>query len=457
MSESQLHSGGAQLVKVLTFFDLMVYGLVYVSPVGPWGTWAFASDLAGGAVALAFLVGVAALIFTAFSYATMALEAPDAGSVYTYARVSMGEAVGFLAGWMILLDYILLPALMYVFCGATLGVFMPVLPAWAWILIVAAYNIAVNWFGIKNSARFNFGTLIFQFVLLFAVLLPTTYALIKHGSPIITSAPWWNKNTTPYGLFAATTLCVSAFTGFDAITTLASEVRPEQRRLIGASVVWTLVLLGVLGIVNVWLLSDLSVGLKFNDPTVATFDAVSRRVDPTLGTITAWAMAIVAAISITPPMVTAVARVLYAMAMNHEMPRALAKLHPRYGTPHVALLVSGGISILIALYFTGQYDTLTMIVNFGAMTAFIVVNAAVIALFVFKRKSRRWLYHVISPILGISMLVAVLTQMRKLGLIVGFGWMIVGVIVYWFTWRRRRMTPGLAATPYGEQPPDIQP
>jgi amino acid transporter len=98
-----------------------------------------------------------------------------------------------------------------------------------------------------------------------------------------------------------------------------------------------------------------------------------------------------------------------------------------------------------------------MIVNFGAMTAFIVVNAAVIALFVFKRKSRRWLYHVISPILGISMLVAVLTQMRKLGLIVGFGWMIVGVIVYWFTWRRRRMTPGLAATPYGEQPPDIQP
>lgn len=449
MSESQLQSGGAQLFKVLTFFDLMVYGLVYVSPVGPWGTWAFASDLAGGAVALAFLVGVVALLFTAFSYATMALEAPDAGSVYTYARVSMGEGVGFLAGWMILLDYILLPALMYVLCGATLGAFMPVLPAWGWILIVAAYNIAVNWFGVKNSARFNFGTLIFQFVLLFAVLFPAIYALIKHGNPIFTSAPWWNKNATPRGLFSAATLCVSAYTGFDAITTLASEVRPEQRNLIGRSVVGTLAFLGVLGVVDVWLLSDLSVGLKFEDPTVATFVAVSHRVDPTLGAITAWAMAIVAALSITPPMVTAVARVLYAMAKNREMPRALAKLHPRYGTPHVALLVSGALSIVIALYFAGEFDTLTTIVNFGAMTAFIVVNASVVALFVVKRKSRRWLYHVISPILGIGMLVAVLTQMRKLGLIVGFGWMMVGVIVYWVTWRRRMtralVTPGSEA------------
>jgi amino acid transporter len=448
VSEPQ-QPGGAQLFKVLTFFDLMVYGLVYISPVGPWGTWAFASDLAGGAVALAFLVGVVALLFTAFSYATMALEAPDAGSVYTYARVSMGEGIGFLAGWMILLDYILLPALMYVLCGATLGAFMPVLPAWAWILIVAAYNIVVNWFGIKNSARFNFGTLIFQFALLFAVLLPAIYVLIKHGSPMVTSAPWWNKNATPRGLFSAATLCVSAYTGFDAITTLASEVRPEQRRLIGRAVVGTLVFLGVLGVADVWLLSDLSAGLRFADPTVATFDAVSHRVDPTLGTLTAWAMAIVAALSITPPMVTAVARVLYAMAKNHEMPRALAKLHPRYGTPHVALLVSGALSIVIALYFAGEFDTLTTIVNFGAMTAFIVVNASVVALFAVKRKSRRWLCHVVSPILGIAMLVAVLTQMRKLGLIVGFGWMMVGLVVYWVTRRRRTtlvpITPGSEA------------
>jgi amino acid transporter len=437
VSESQIQSGGAQLLKVLTAFDLMVYGLVYVSPVGPWGTWAFASDLAGGAVALAFLVGAAALLFTAFSYATMALEAPDAGSVYTYAKVSMGEGIGFLAGWMILLDYILLPALMYVFCGATLGAFMPVLPPWAWILLVAAYNIAVNWFGIKNSARLNLGTLVVQFILLFAVLLPAVYVLVKHGSPILTSAPWWNKNATPQGLFSAATLCVSSYIGFDAITTLASEVRPEQRKLIGRAVVGTLVFLGLLGVIDVWLLSDLSVGLKFKDPTVATFDAMSQRVNPTLGAMTAWVMAIVAAISITPPMVTAVARVLYAMAKNDEMPRALAKLHPRYGTPHVALLVSGAISVLIALYFEGEFDTLTTIVNFGAMTAFIVVNASVIALFFVRRRSGRWVYHLIFPIVGIAMLVAVLAQMRKLGLIVGLGWLTAGVVVYWAVWRRR--------------------
>jgi amino acid transporter len=445
VSDSQLQQSGTQLFKVLTFFDLMVYGLVYVSPVGPWGTWAFASDLAGGAVALAFLIGVVALLFTAFSYATMAMEVPDAGSVYTYAKVSMGEAVGFLAGWMVLLDYILLPALMYVFCGAALGAFIPVVPAWAWILTVATYNIAVNWFGIKNSARFNFGTLIVQFVLLFAVLLPTVYVLVKHHSPILSVTPWWNANATPQGLFSAATLCVLAYTGFDAITTLASEVRPEQRHLIGRSVVATLVFLGVLGIFNVWLLSDLSVGLKFKDPTVGTFDAVSHRIDPTLGTITAWAAAIVTAISITPPMVTAVARVLYAMAKNHEMPHALARIHSRYGIPHVALLVSGGISIAIALYFAGAFDTLTAMVNFGAMVAFIAVNASVIVLFAVRRRSKRWISHVVSPILGIGMLIAVLTQMRMVGLIVGFGWMAAGIVVCLVL--RRRRVAGLPRPP----------
>src|SRR3979490_2291676 len=122
----------AHLFRVLTFWDLVIYGLVYVSPVGPWSTWGFAGALSGGVVALVYLLGALALSFTAISYAQMCAEVPDAGSVYAYARHSMGETVGFLAGWMVLLDYLLLPALMYVFCGVSLSLFIPVIPSWAW-------------------------------------------------------------------------------------------------------------------------------------------------------------------------------------------------------------------------------------------------------------------------------------------------------------------------------------
>ena len=418
------------LHRVLTFFDLLVYGLVYVAPIGPWSTWAFTSDLAGGAVALAYLLGAVALSFTALSYSRMAVEAPDAGSVYSYARIAMGDAAGFLSGWMVLLDYLLFPALMYVFCAATLAEFMPILPASGWILVTAGYNIAVNWFGIRTSARFNLGTLLFQFALLFGFLALGIYTLSKTGRPMFTSTPWWGPTTTPAGVFSAASLCVMAYLGFDAITTLSGEVRADQRHLIGRAVIVSLLALGALAVVDVWVLSDLSHGLTFKDPTTATFEVIGSRISPTLGTLTAWAMALIVAISITPPMVTGVSRVLYAMAQNGAMPGPLARLHPRYRVPHVALLASGGISIAIALYFAGQFDTLTSMVNFGALSAFIAVNASVIALFRFQRQSRDWLGHVVAPLLGIGALVAVMVQMSPLALEVGFGWLAAGGVVY---------------------------
>jgi amino acid transporter len=426
------------LLKVLTFFDLLVYGLVYVSPIGPWSTWAFASDLAGGAVALAFLLGAAALTFTAFSYAKMAVEVPDAGSVYSYARFALGDGIGFLAGWMVLLDYLLLPALMYVFCGATLAEFMPILPGWGWILVIAIYNIAVNWFGIETTAKFNLATLLVQFVMLFGFLFVGIYTLHKTGVPMFTGGAWWGAKTTPQGVFSAASLCVMAYLGFDAITTLSSEVRSEQRHLIGRSVIVSLILLGLLAVIDVWVLSDLSHGLTFKDPTLATFETIGTRINPWLGTAAAWASVLIVAVSITPPMVTAVSRVLYSMAMNREMPHALARLHPRYGVPHIALLSSGGISIAVALYFSSQFDTLTTMVNFGALTAFIAVNASVIAVFMVKRKSRNWIGHLMAPLLGIAALLAVLAQMSKVGLGVGISWMVFGFIVYLIIRRRTK-------------------
>jgi amino acid transporter len=133
--------------------------------------------------------------------------------------------------------------------------------------------------------------------------------------------------------------------------------------------------------------------------------------------------------SITPPMVTAVARVLFSMAEKGEMPRGLAKLSPKYGVPHNAILASGALSIAVALYFANEFDTLTSMVNFGALTAFAAVNASVIALFVCKRRSRRLGVHLVLPLLGIATIVAVIAQMSRIGLAVGTSWLVVGLVV----------------------------
>jgi amino acid transporter len=335
---------------------------------------------------------------------------------------------------MILLDYLLLPALMYVFCGVALSAYVPVAPSWAWILMVAAYNIGVNWFGIKTSARFNFGTLILQFVLLFTGLVAALWVMQKSGIPMFTKDAWWGRTTDVSGIFAGASLCVMAYLGFDAITTLAAEVKPEQRHLVGRAVIFSIALLGTMAVLNVWILSDLGKGFTSTsgDLTVLTFDVFSAKIDPAFGQIVALASVLAVAISITPPMVTGVARVLYAMAQKGEMPGFLGRLDRKYHVPQNAIATSGALSVAVAIYFAAQFDTLTSMVNFGALTAFAAVNASVIALFIVRRKSTRYGVHLLMPLIGIVAIVGVLTQMSATGLGVGLIWLVAGVALALF-------------------------
>ena len=92
------------------FGDLLVYGLVFMVPIAPFGIFGSVFQGSGGMVALAYAIGMVAMMFTALSYSQMSQAFPMAGSVYTYAGRGIAAPVGFLSGWMILLDYVLVPA-----------------------------------------------------------------------------------------------------------------------------------------------------------------------------------------------------------------------------------------------------------------------------------------------------------------------------------------------------------
>jgi amino acid transporter len=370
-----------------------------------------------------------ALLFTAMSYATMAKEVSGSGSAFGYARAAMGETVGFLTGWMVLLDYLLLPALMYVLFAIGMSVIAPDVPRWAWILIMAAYNIGVNWFGVKTGARFNTATLVGQFLILFLVIGWTLYAMHAHHAPVFTAGAWWGPTTTGQGVLSATSLCLMAYLGFDAITTLTGEVRPEQRHLVGRAVLTTLAGIAVLAVIQVWIFSDLAAGFEFKDLATATYESLAARVDPGLAQIVMLATSLTVAFSISPPMVVAVSRVLHAMASHGQMPAFLAHLHPRHGVPDRAILSSGALSIVVAVLFAEKFDTLTSMVNVGAILAFISVNASVIAFYRVKRDSTRWVVHLILPVIGIGILLMVLSQMSMVALAVGGAWMLAGIVV----------------------------
>src|SRR5215471_2762382 len=103
-----------ELKRSLRLGDLLVYGLIFIVPVAPFGVFGMVFNASRGMVPFVYLVGLVAMLFTALSYMAMSEVFPVAGSVYSYASRSMGEGAGFFAGWAILLDYLLVPTLSYV-------------------------------------------------------------------------------------------------------------------------------------------------------------------------------------------------------------------------------------------------------------------------------------------------------------------------------------------------------
>src|SRR6202158_2869027 len=147
-----------QLHRALTTKDLVIYGLIFVVPIAPYSVFGFVYSDAKGMVPLAYLVGLVGMFFTAMSYASMSRAIPLAGSVYTYAQRGLHEIAGFFAGWLILLDYIFAPALLYVISALALKAIWPGVPSWLFLAVFVSFNSVVNFLGIEFAARFNWYT-----------------------------------------------------------------------------------------------------------------------------------------------------------------------------------------------------------------------------------------------------------------------------------------------------------
>src|SRR3954471_18967451 len=166
-SESIEHYGYKQeLHRSLSFGDLLVYGLIFMVPIAPFGIFGGVFQGSGGMVALAYAIGMVAMVFTALSYAQMVKAFPMAGSVYSYAGRGIAAPVGFLAGWVILLDYVLVPGLLYLVAAVAMHSLVPAIPVWLWLVAFVLLNTVVNYLGIEMTARVNRVMLVAEAVVL---------------------------------------------------------------------------------------------------------------------------------------------------------------------------------------------------------------------------------------------------------------------------------------------------
>ncbi|MFC0505327.1 APC family permease [Micromonospora costi] len=441
-----------ELSRTLSFTDLLIYGLIFMVPIAPFGIFGSVYAGSGGMVALAYIIGMVAMMFTALSYAQMVRAFPMAGSVYSYTGRGIAPPVGFLAGWVILLDYVLVPGLLYLVASVAMHSLVPGVPVWVWLAAFVVLNTVVNYFGIRMTARVNRVMLAAELIILVIFLVVGVVALAQGKGDGFSLRPLFDADTFSWPLvFGAVSIAVLSFLGFDGISMLAEESREEARQ-IGRAMVAALLLAGALFVVQTWvaalLVPDAPGLLDNGDPEgTAFYDAARVAGGGWLAGLTALATAIAWGFANSLVAQAATSRLLYAMARDRQMPRFLARINPKHKVPANATLLVAAISLALGLYMASRDDGISLLstlVNFGAMTAFLALHVSVVTHYVVRNGSRDWLRHLVVPAIGFLILLYVVINAKVAAQVLGFVWLGVGLLVllaFYLTGRR----PELAA------------
>ncbi|MEU7424079.1 APC family permease [Streptomyces sp. NPDC040750] len=427
-----------RLRRGLGFRDLVVYGLLFIAPMAPVGVFGTLDATSHGAVALVYVVATAAMAFTAFSYAQMVRVVPRAGSVFAYAR-GAGRA-GFIAGWMAMLDYVLIPAVAYLFAGIAMNALVPEVSRWVWTALAVLVTTLLNLWGVRAAARVGFFVLALEIVVLLVFVVAASVVLARDGAARGLLSPLSGDGTQ--GAFAlsavigAVSVAVLSYLGFDAIASFAEEATGGSAK-VARALLFCLALAGVLFVAQTYLVALLEPTTSAElarDPDrqgSAFYDAVDVSVGTWLHDLVVASKAIGAAFAALAGQAAA-GRLLFAMARARRLPRALARTDA--GAPRVALLCAAVITLAAAGWAArrdDRLDKLVSVVDIGALTAFTLLHASVVGYFAVRRNGgpvSPW-RHVVMPVAGAAITMAVMAEASGVAQVVGAAWLIIGALV----------------------------
>src|ERR671935_452201 len=361
-----------------------------------------------GLTPLVFVIAGIIFAATTLTYAEGTVRYPEAGGSSSFARHAFNEVVSFGAAWAQMLNYIITIAISAFFVPHYLSIFWEPLRTTPWDIIggalVIAFLVVLNVVGIKEAASLN----IFLAVVDFAtqlLLVIVGFALIFHPHVLSANihfgtAPTW----TSFAL--AIPVAMIAYTGIETVSNLAEEAR-DPSRAIPRSIAWVAVAVFAIYFTLPFIaLSALPVHRDAHGHFVTKLGQAPGphggggfKNDPVLGLVENLGLhghvldaakiyvGVLAATILfiaTNAGVIGASRITYAMASYRQLPGVFRRLHPKFKTPWLSLLVFAGfVSILVLL--PGQTKFLGTMYSFGAMLSFTVAHAAVIQL----RRRRR--------------------------------------------------------------------
>ena len=427
-----------------------------------------------GATPIALMGAGIFFVFTATTYAEGAALFPEAGGSSSFARHGFNEFWSFIAGWSLMLDYMVTMAISAVTVPFYLAYFFPVLKESnvANTLVgmgLMVFLMVLNIVGVRETSGFNIFWVVLDLVtqtllvvlgVIFLLNVPKLLSYVQWGG----SENWPTLRSFIYGI----SISMIAYTGLESVCQMAEEAR-EPERMVPRSLMWTVVtVLGMYALISVIALSAMTpVQLSkewSSDPVagIAHFlpDLRVMGFDIPLSRIMApWVAVLAASILLIASNagLLGISRLAFSLGQHQQLPALLVKIHPRFRTPYIAIIIFSGAAILLlmpGLYAPGILLKLGDLYSFGAMLAFTLAHASIIALRVkapdlprpFKPwgnigwRGRRIPVTAVLGMLGTFSVWLIVIVTHPWGRTVGFIWLAIGIATYVFYRRRQGLS-----------------
>ena len=411
------------LKRSLGAFELTATGVGLIVGAGIFVLIGIAAGMAGGALWLPFLLAALAAALTGLSYAELASTFPSAGASFEYARRAFGANPAFMVGWLMVFGNIVSASAVALGFAGYLSSFvlMALVPVAVALICLSGVILLM---GVRESVALG---VVFTIIEVLALVIAIVVAARFIGEVNYLEMPQGIG-----GVLQATTLVFFAYLGFEQIASLSEEAKNPTRAVpvaILLAVVVTTALYVAVAVVGVSALGweELS---RSNAPLA---DVVRRATGARVGAVVA-VMALFATANTVLFLLLTSSRLMYGMAASGSLPRLMGAVHSKRRTPWVATLVAVVVAAVFALL--GDIEAIAQLSNFAILTAFLVVNAALIRLRYTRPDLARpfrtpWSVGrmPVIPVLGIGTSLFMLAQIELRVLGYGLGIALLGLVV----------------------------
>jgi amino acid transporter len=417
------------LDRSLGLGGVVLFGLAYMAPMIVFGTFGVLAVKSEGTAAGAYVLALAAILLTAYSYGRMVSIHPVSGSAYAYTRRSVDARAGFLVGWAVLLDYFFLPMVIWLIGAAYLAAALPAVPHWVWVVAFIVLTTAINVIGIQFASRINVVLMVAQFLIVGAfVALAVRYVVVATGADSLLSVePFFRPGVPISATLAGAALAAYSFLGFDAVSTLAEET-VEPRKTMPRAIFLIAVIGGAIYVVAGYVTELAHPSDSFADVDAGAFE-IARHIGGDVFVTVFLVGMVVTQFTAGLSAQASVGRLLYAMGRDGVLPkRIFGYLHKGFRTPALNIAAAGLFGLLALVL---DETTSTSFINFGAFTAFTFVNLSVIGHYLRHKGDgtrRGVLLWILVPALGAAFDLALLASLDSDAQILGASWLTLGVV-----------------------------